>query len=688
MNTAALPSLPSKANTGKMLDTSLTGGFGPTSVTSRAGAGSINGGGNANANANGVPLPILEEDNEPRTYYLEASDPVEDSDGEDLEFDEIPVEQFDDVSDSDVDESLEQAIRNINEKNFFGTTIEPVAKTEEVTATLTKHPEVIDDFIRNYLSSKGLLKSLEAFQNEWYEYQQKEKLAPEDVTIVPDVYQQNQELADALQKLRVDVDNYKEIASNARATYDKLRKERDFHRMHHKRVVQEKNKLIADIKRLKKHYENYEPTLKQLQHKYEIAMKEKMLTKLERDRLATKVSALEASIKGMEKLGKSTYKLSKGGSAPVLATAGAAPTGIPAENDPHHRSTPGPGDLALPVVQQPSLPAATKKSHAASKDATLPSEDRVNPFANADLPTAKMDRFKQMNQVKGHSLAISSLKFHPKKLILATVSDDRSWKMWAFPSGELIMSGEGHKDWIADCDFHPRGTQLATASGDGTVKLWDFSKGIATLTMSDHTQAVWSCAFHDQGDFLASSSMDHTAKLWDIHTGRCRQTFRGHADSVNQVGWQPYSNMLYTCSGDKTVSIWDARTGLCVQTFFGHMNAINNAAFSLKGNSFASCDADGVVKFWDLRQVSELSSVSFGPHPANKLAFDPSGNVLAVASNDGSVKLLGAGGHERGKTREIRAHEDSVQAVVFDRTAEFLVTSGSDGTFKMFQGVP
>lgn len=103
------------------------------------------------------------------------------------------------------------------------------------------------------------------------------------------MYQQNQEFAEALSKLRVDVENYKEIAGKARATYDKLRKERDFHRMHHKRVVQEKNKLITDIKKLKKHYEGYEPTLKQLQQKYEIAMKEKMLRKLERDKLANKV---------------------------------------------------------------------------------------------------------------------------------------------------------------------------------------------------------------------------------------------------------------------------------------------------------------------------------------------------------------------------------------------------------------
>lgn len=44
---------------------------------------------------------------------------------------------------------------------------------------------------------------------------------------------------------------------------------------------------------------------------------------------------------------------------------------------------------------------------------------------------------------------------HPKKQILATVSDDATWKLFTVPGGELIMTGEGHQDWVSDCDFHP-----------------------------------------------------------------------------------------------------------------------------------------------------------------------------------------------------------------------------------------
>jgi WD40 repeat protein len=107
----------------------------------------------------------------------------------------------------------------------------------------------------------------------------------------------------------------------------------------------------------------------------------------------------------------------------------------------------------------------------------------------------------------------------------------------------------------------------------------------------------------------------------------------------------------------------------------------------------ASCDASGTVKLWDLRKISELASVDFGTQAANKIAFDPSGNTLAVASSDGSCKLyshcdviINVSFNVREKTplRDLSAHEDGVQAVVFDRTAEYFVSAGSDGTVKLW----
>jgi len=48
-----------------------------------------------------------------------------------------------------------------------------------------------------------------------------------------------------------------------------------------------------------------------------------------------------------------------------------------------------------------------------------------------------------------------SLALHPRKQILATTSDDQTWKVWGLPNGELILTGRGHSDWVSGCDFHP-----------------------------------------------------------------------------------------------------------------------------------------------------------------------------------------------------------------------------------------
>lgn len=47
------------------------------------------------------------------------------------------------------------------------------------------------------------------------------------------------------------------MSERAKATYDKLLKERDFHRMHHQRVQREKKKLNENIERLNALQEEY-----------------------------------------------------------------------------------------------------------------------------------------------------------------------------------------------------------------------------------------------------------------------------------------------------------------------------------------------------------------------------------------------------------------------------------------------
>jgi len=535
---------------------------------------------------------------------IEVLERVEISDDEDDDFEYGAVDETgfaDDDDDDEDDEDLASALASVQmspERTMASAGGDQSQSVSKVRAVTQVRPSVVDDFIRNFMIKTNMQRSLDAFNTEWYELESKGALGSEYTKAVPDIYMRNQELDEQVMQLREQLAKMRSVTAKAQGTWDKFRKERDFHRMHHKRVVQEKGKIALDLKRLRKHYESYEPTLQELQRKYEVAMKEKMLMRLERDRMKARVSTLEAAVKQMKDASDENNKNNKN------------------KNETGVRKNPKGRDSKLPPDDPPP----------------------VNPFSLLDFDPPPLETLQLRKTYRGHVNAVSGVAFHPRKPILATVSDDQTWKLWSVPDCELIMSGEGHRDWVSGVDFHPSGTHLVTSSGDKTVKIWDFAAASCTHTFTDHTQAVWDVACHYSGDFIASCGMDHTARLLDINSGRCRQTFRGHVDSVNSIVWQPYTNNVCTGSGDKTISIWDARSGLCVQTFYGHLNAVSNICCNARGDSLASCDADGVVKLWDIRMVAEIGTIEVSQHPVNCCRFDRSGKRVITASDDAVIR--------------------------------------------------
>jgi hypothetical protein len=361
---------------------------------------------------------------------------ISDDEADEFDYDAVQNEE-DEEEDDDDDEDFAAAlasVQRLDEKSRAGSTVASVRDigTPAAKPVLTQvRPEVVDDFIRNFLIKVGMSRTLDNFNSEWYDLQQKGKLAEVYTDTVPDIYVRNQDLDERVVALQQQLDKMRIITEKAQGTWDKFRKERDFHRMHHRRVVQEKAKLTTDLQRLRKHYLSYEPTLKDLQKKYEVAMKEKMLTRLERDRIKARVHTLEAQVQ-------------------QLQAEKAAATKAP----------------ATPKPPRPKRGA----------DSKLPPRDSVpNPYASLTFDPPGIERYQLRRTFKGHVNAVSAAAFHPHKPILATVSDDATWKLWSVPNCDLVMSGEGHRDWISGVDFHPAGSHLATASGDRTVKIWDFA---------------------------------------------------------------------------------------------------------------------------------------------------------------------------------------------------------------------
>ncbi|KAM4698335.1 sperm-associated antigen 16 protein [Rhinophrynus dorsalis] len=610
---------------------------------------------------------------ERESFYLEQVTITEGSD-DGYQYEEIPADDDDDFSLPEGDEDLVRTVQTVQEHVEDSQTPRSPLTTQR---PVSQRPEVVDDFVRNFLIKMGMMKTLECFQTEWYEMMQKGLLQPETVGFVPDIYAHNQMLDTEIKSLKKEVETYKLSASKAKESMVKLQKERDFHRMHHKRVAQEKNKLINDIKKLKAHYASYETLLRQLHEKYQTVLRQKMLTSLERDRAVGEVTGLQATLKSLESGRKSDSAAVKKEDAKTEKTYGPTQRAI---QDAREKELLQEGVAPYNPEKDPNK--QTGKRH--PKDSEFPPDTRVNPrlaqLKGKSSQPLKLGEYCLSNTMKAHELAISCLTLHPRKEVLVTASDDRLWKMWSIPNGDILMTGEGHTDWLSGCCFSPKGTKLATTSGDTTVRIWDFAKSECILTLEGHTHAVWGCSWHTCGDFLASCSLDNNSKIWDLNSERCRYTMRGHMDSVNSIEFLPYSNIVLTSSADKTLSLWDARMGVCAQTFYGHLHSCNHATINMKGDTIASCDSYGVLKLWDVRNVAAMFSFDAGPHPGNQVAFDPSGQLVSLASNDGTVKILSLTSQQ---LSSLEGHEDDVQCVIFDHKGQ-LISAGSDGTVRFW----
>lgn len=137
----------------------------------------------------------------------------------------------------------------------------------EARPVVIRQPEVIDDFIRNFLKNNGMEGTLNVFESEWYAKQTElaEKHGGLGKMLVPDVYQQNAQLEEQNKNLTEELKRARETAEAATAKHEKAKKDAQRHMMEHRRVTQQNVGLTKDLKRAVQQCERYEPMIAQME---------------------------------------------------------------------------------------------------------------------------------------------------------------------------------------------------------------------------------------------------------------------------------------------------------------------------------------------------------------------------------------------------------------------------------------
>jgi WD40 repeat protein len=234
----------------------------------------------------------------------------------------------------------------------------------------------------------------------------------------------------------------------------------------------------------------------------------------------------------------------------------------------------------------------------------------------------------------GSSAAVTGLIVIPGSDMIASVSDDRTLRLWN-RQGDLIatMRPRARPTAIA---VRRDGRLIAVASADGTVTVFGFP-GLRTVLSKRLPGPVTDVAFSADGRMLAVSR-GTAVTAWDTGTWKPRLSLRSRWGSVRAVAFGAGGHIAAATSGGNVV-VWDSRSGRLLASARVAPAPLNAVAFSPDGRFLATGASDGYLVLRDAGTLRPLGNFGGPGGSVWAIAFSPDGKTLAAGMSDGTIML-------------------------------------------------
>lgn len=247
-----------------------------------------------------------------------------------------------------------------------------------------------------------------------------------------------------------------------------------------------------------------------------------------------------------------------------------------------------------------------------------------------------MDSLRTETTPEDHKLVITDVRFRPNSSQLATASCDKSVRLWdAANPTYCVQEYSGHSSAIMSLDFHPKKTDFfCFCDSENEIRYYNITSSSCTRVSKGGNAKV---RFQPGSGQLLAAASDKVVSIFDVETDRQIYSLQGHPEPVNNICWDTTGDMLASISPN-LVKIWNLTSGECVQ----ELNSTGNQFYSgLFHPSYATLLVVGGISSLELWNMAENKSMTIPAHEnvISALAECAATGMVASASRDNSVKL-------------------------------------------------
>jgi len=278
-----------------------------------------------------------------------------------------------------------------------------------------------------------------------------------------------------------------------------------------------------------------------------------------------------------------------------------------------------------------------------------------------------------------------------------------------------------HEDSTKLVIFSPDTKLMASISNDKTIKVYDLDQMEIIKSLKSHKKTITKILF--SRNFLISSAKDKKIKIYDLKTLKCIQTFDNHEKEIQDISISNDEKLLVSYSKNN-VSLYNLKKMECIQSLtLERKSQISGLSLSKDGFSLCFILNDNILELYTKRKnfdykksfplkgkvnfiFSEDSKIlayvyrnvhirlislssfqettTFNLHskPITSIAFSSNNKLLASSSKDKTVKLYDL--ERMVCIKSFEEHHTEIDNIIFDNDSKFLVSSSIDGNIKIY----